>query len=233
MRLAPVAVAVALAAALLSTRASAEPLGPSMLVRLFEAGLTDEAIIQLADAQGFEHALDATDVLALREAGLPAGLVSKLVTMSAGRISVEERDGVTVITGRGPEESPETQEQSAAPAPAAMPGPSAAQQQVIVVQAPPASVTPAPATDDALVNGYPVGATFGWTGGAVFLPARFGGSEPSAFGRTIVAVAPVPPYCAAPVATCVPLADTLASTDVEPAHRIAIRTSRGRLWIPN
>ena len=178
-----------------ATAAHGGSLGATQLVELHRAGLTDEAILLLAEAEGFERAILTADALSLREAGLSSSLVSRLIALSAGSgIAVEERDGVTVITGRGAPE--EADAEAAAPAPGddrAAPPP-AAQAIVVIQQAPPAAGAASggavsgdnghAASDFA--NGYPAGATFGWSGGAVFLPARFGGSEPSAFGRTVI-----------------------------------------------
>lgn len=218
------------------TRASTpEPMQFERLIELHEAGFDDEIIVQLASREGLAEPLGSAHVLALREAGLSPALVSRLVLLSLDEgISIEDRDGITVITGEGPvpltEESDESESRGSRddwedePRLGAAPPP-----QVIVVGAAPAAQVAAPSPVDESTVGHPAGAVFGWSGGAVFLPARFGGSEPSAFGRTIVGFTGQPqPGCCPPVLAPAP------PPVVEPTSRmIPVRTSRGELWIPN
>lgn len=196
---------------LVASPASAGVLTVQDLVSLASGGLSETAIGRLIEVQGLTSPLSAADALTLREAGLSADFVSALVLRQAGTgIEVEQRDGVTVVSGQGviPSE-PDVEREEDAPL---------AHETVIVGREAPAAQP---------VNGYPVGAAFGLSGGAVFLPARFGGSQPSAFGRTIVGFGGFSPGCA-------PLLPAAAPVVVAPEpRRVVIHTSRGEIWLPN
>lgn len=211
-------------------RADEGPMGVERLVELHEAGLGDELIVALAEREGVKP-LAGSDLLTLREAGLSNDLLARLFRISHDAIRVEERDGVTIITGEGPEpeagrDEPADEEAAAPPAPAPV---------VVIQQAPApgeaASSAAASGTPDA-TEAYPVGAAFGWSGGAVFLPARFGGSQPSAFGRTIVAFQGA--ACCPATVPVAPVVAPIVPVVAAPTPRmIPMRTSRGEIWIPN
>lgn len=206
--------AAPLLALLVASNASAATLTVPDVVSLASGGLSEAAIGRLIEAQGLTSPLSAADALALREAGLSAEFVSALVIRQAGTgIEVEERDGVTVVSGEGlapftPDDAAEEDREDEDSQPL---------RETIIVAAP----EPAPQA----TNGHPVGATFGWSGGAVFLPARFGGSQPSAFGRTIVGFGS--PAGCAPALHAAPV---LAAPE---PRRVVIHTSRGEIWLPN
>jgi hypothetical protein len=199
------------------------------IAKLSDAGLSDAAILRIAEEEGFAVPLTSERVLKGLDLGIPADLLSRLVEMSAEEgtaIEVAERDGVTVITGRGPDEAsePEPAEREEAMGPAGEPPALPPVQQVVVV----GGVAPAGETvPSSFANGFPADATFGWSGGAVFLPARFGGSRPSAFGRTIVG------FTQGPTELCVPLAPAPILVERPERRMIPVRTSRGVIYLPN
>jgi hypothetical protein len=229
MRAVRVLAVLALTAGLAAPLA-ANPLTEKHLVAVSRAGLSDDAIVHMAEVRGLAGPFTPEMVLRLSEAGLSSSLLSRLVLMSDGDepIRIEERDGVTVISGRGeartevetesrPERGPEEW-------PAPPPAPPAPEVVIVNGGAPAA----ASARDSTAGLGYPAGAVFGMAGGAVFLPARFGGNEPSAFGRTIVGFTGGGECCAPYVAPAPVVVAPVPQTRMIPVH-----TSRGTLWIPN
>lgn len=210
-----------LAALLVAATAAASPLTISDLTALVRSGIDEGAIVRLVEAEGLAAPLGAGDALVLREAGMSASLVSRLVTWTAGDgIEIEQRDGVLVVSGSGVPADASGSEGDASwrDEPGADPG------EATPPEWPAESAAP-PQDDD---NGYPTGAVFGWSGGAVFLPARFGGSRPSAFGRTIVMTGELAPWMGAPWLP--PAAPVMPSPD---SGWITIRTSRGEIRVPN
>ena len=213
----------------------ANPMNEKHLMALAEAGLSDDAILRMVEERGLAQPLTPEAVVLLREAGLSAPLVSRLILLAEGNepIRIEERDGVTVISGRGEPnqiEDEDARESWSERGPEEWPAPPPAEPpalDVVIVN----GATPAQASsqDSRTAQGYPAGAVFGVSGGAVFLPARFGGNEPSAFGRTIVGFTGGGVGCCAPYVAPAPVV-------VAPApetRMIPVRTSRGTLWIPN
>ena len=238
--LAPALLAVALA-----LPAVAAPLPLADFVRLGHEGVGEAVLLSLAQNQGVTGPLSADEVLEMSRAGWSDELMVAVVKAAAHESALlaaepvelrgesvvyEERDGALVARLHGePEPAPVPRPALIAAAPAP---------QVVVVQAPAAPLAaPAPALAPAAeyANGYPVGANHAWQGSTVFLPARFGGSTPSAFGRAIVSTggsghygygvpyaAPLSPYGYGGQVLVGPQRSTTL-----------IRTSRGTRRIPN
>ncbi len=230
--------APALLAVTLALPAVAAPLPLADLVRLGHEGVGEAVLLSLAQNQGVTGPLSADDVLEMSRAGWSDELMVTVVRAAAEEsaslavepqgegVVYEERDGALVARLHGePEPARSRAPVAAAPAP-----------QVVVVQAPAAplaapAAAPAPVAEFA--NGYPVGADYGWQGSTVFLPARFGGSRPSAFGRAIVSTGGGgyygQPY-AAPLSTYGYGGQVLVAPQ---RSTTLIRTSRGTRRIPN
>jgi len=223
----------------LALPAVAAPLPLADLVRLGHEGVGEAVLLSLAQNQGVTGPLSADDVLEMSREGWSDELMVAVVKAAAEEsaspavesqgegVVYEERDGALVARLHGEPEP------ARGPAPvAAAPPP-----QVVVVQAPAAPLAAAapaaaPAPGAEFANGYPVGADYGWQGSTVFLPARFGGSRPSAFGRAIVSTGGG--YYGLPYAAPLSTYGYGGQVLVGPQRSTTlIRTSRGTRRIPN
>jgi hypothetical protein len=233
-----------LAGLALAVSAAAAPLSLGDLIRLADEGVGEKVLLSIAENQGVEGPLNADQVLAMNRAGWSDELMAAVVKAAAAgappaappaseAVTYEERDGTVVARLHGePGDSGAPEREG--PAPAVREPQSAPP--VVVVQAPPAPVpTEAPArwVPEDYVPGYPVGASYGWSGSTVFLPAHFGGSTPSSFGRTIVSTGGGPTYGAlyAPPSAAYGYAGPVVAAP-QPSTT-TIRTSRGLRQVPN
>lgn len=243
----------------------AAPVSVADLLRLADAGAGEKLLSRVVDERGLSGEVGVEDILVLKKAGFSDAFIEELIDggapgLASSSVSVREEGGVLVVEGRGtpseaaPGAPPQAESHARATSASASPAPPV----VVVQQAAPASdASPhvperSPERSLGVENPYPVGATFGVSGGAVFLPARFG-DPPSAFGRTIIlggvlgglspwghhglaghgghhghsrAVTPVPHHVRAP-----------GSFNIQTGHATGatttIRTSRGTRRIPN
>ncbi len=208
----PFVLLLVLVGALAPPPAAAAPLTVGDLLALWRVQISSEAILTMARAEGLASALSVAEATSLREAGLPADLVSELLTLGSGAaIRVGEDDGVIVVEGRGEATDPPVVGSGFLPTEPAPPAASPSPAVVVNVQA-----TPAMASGG------------GWGCGplaqAVFVPAHRTPDGPSVFGTTIVSPGIVCPQLVQPI--------VLAPEPVR-SRMIPIRTSRGQLMIPN
>lgn len=222
-----------------TTPVSAAPLPLSDLLRLSAEGVGEPVLLSIARNQGVAGPLIADQVLAMNRAGWSDELMAAVVKAAATSpepstsdvpiVVYEEREGAVVARLRGVPDEEDDRE--------AAPSGIAAGPPQVVVQAPPVTVLQAPAESpppSQTVIGFPVGSDQGWQGSTVFLPARFGGSTPSAFGRTIVTNGGGGAYYGSPYG---PALSTYGYggpvlSAPEPSTTL-IRTSRGTRRIPN
>jgi hypothetical protein len=224
---------------------AARPLPVDDLVAL-SASMTPEVLLRLAERRGLDRALGADDRAALLDAGAAPELIERLALLAEPGVEVDGVayavvDGVIRVRAEGTEPAGTSTRASGfgepPPDAATWDDSSTTEKVALAEQAPLSSES---AGDAGWSNPYPVGA-YGATVGAVFIPARFGGT-PSAFGRTIVSTwsgtdgaccypAPGGPW--AVVAPGGPIISSGVRPDARPDGFIPLRTSRGTLWVPN
>ena len=226
--------------------AAEKPLDSAGILRLHAVGMPESTVKELVTRLGMQGPLGVEEIETLREAGVSAELVAYLVSALPRQSPVDgvnylDRDGVLVVEGHG--EAAADEALAGAPDAATPDAPTRAPAlSAPPVLPPPVTIViasqPAPASQALAARqdsgAYPVGAEYGWTGSAVFLPARFGGS-PSSFGRAIVSapsvVQAVVPACGMGGLGLDGVVAELASRSN--ANLIPLRTSRGTIWVPN
>ena len=243
--------AALLALTLVTSPSSAAPLTLSELLGLTEEGVGEVVLLSIARNQGVAGPLTAQQILEMKQAGWTDVLMAAVIDASStptdaaatqpaslaptpgSEVVYEERDGAVVARLRG---EPEAAREPGLPRflSEIPPAPALPAAPVVIVQAPAAAAAPTAASVQHQ-SGYPVGADFGWSGSAVFLPAHFGGSTPSAFGRAIISNGADRGYYGTPYAA--PLAPygysgARLNYSVRPSTTL-IRTSRGTRRIPN
>lgn len=224
-RMLAAALALVLLVAVSPATASSDPLTSADVVSLAESGAGEELIRSLVDERGFSGPTGVAQVVALKKSGLSDALLLHLIAAAPpredGEPAVEVRDGVLVVSGRGEAVDVAAEAEPEAPTHQAQ----AATDEPATHSHQPASWPSAPETAQ---NAFPAGATFGSSGGAVFVPSHFGES-PSAFGKVVIVGPSFPVFYPVPVA--VPVA--VPTAPPSRYDRIPVRTSRGTIYFPN